>query len=60
MTSVNNDTSMGPQLYAMKKATEIQGQAVLKVLESAGAPQQSPQSSGAALTGVGQKIDIKA
>jgi hypothetical protein len=60
VTSVNNDSAVGPQLYAMKKATEVQANAVLKVLESSGVPQQGPQNSGAALTGVGQKLDIKA
>lgn len=60
MTGVSNDSAMGPQLYAMKKATEVQANAVLKVLESAGVPQQGPQQSGASLTGIGRKIDIQA
>jgi len=53
--------AIGPQLYSLKKATEVQGQAVLKLLE--GAESQSAQaqkSNGSELTGIGQNLDIKA
>lgn len=46
-------------LYAVKKAIELQSDAVLKVLESAQAPEQS-SSSGASVTGIGQNLDIRA
>jgi len=61
MDSVNTTLGMGPELYAMKKAMDTQAQGVLKVLESAQAPAvSSAGSSGASLTGMGQKLDIKA
>lgn len=59
MQSIGNEPSMGPQMYAMKKAIDVQAQSALKVLESAGVQASQQQSSGAALTGVGQKLDIK-
>lgn len=61
MDSLTTTTGMGPELYAMKKAVETQGQGVLKLLESAQAPQTSAApSAGASLTGIGQMLDIKA
>jgi hypothetical protein len=57
MDSLNNNLGMGPELYAMKKAMEIQGQGVMKVLESAS---PTPTVSGSELTGLGQNLDIKA
>lgn len=57
MDSINNNLGTGPELYAMKKAMEIQGQGVMEVLESA-AP--APTVSSSELTGLGQSLDIKA
>jgi len=61
MDSINSNMGMGPELYAMKKAVEVQGQGIMKVLESISpASSQSNTASGADLTGLGQKLDIKA
>lgn len=61
MDSINSTMGMGPELYAMKKAMDVEAQGIMKVLESAQAPADaSMQSSGASLTGVGQNLDIKA
>jgi hypothetical protein len=57
MDSVNSDSSGVAALYAMKKAMDIQGQGVLKVLESAQTP---VVGSGASVTGIGQRLDIRA
>jgi len=57
MDSINNNLGMGPELYAMKKAVETQGQGIMKVLESAS---PAPTVSGSELTGLGQNLDIKA
>lgn len=54
-------SNSGAALYAMKKAMEVEGQGILKVLESAQAPDSSSLgSSGASVTGIGQKLDIRA
>lgn len=61
MDSVNSTSSTGAALYAMKKAMEVQGQGILKVLESAQAPVSlSASSSGSSVTGIGQTLDIRA
>lgn len=62
MDSINSNADMGPQIYAMKKAMEIQGQGMMKVLESASVPSvgASDSSLGSALTGLGQTLDIRA
>jgi ribosomal protein L12E/L44/L45/RPP1/RPP2 len=58
-------TSQGPssqtELFAMKKATEVQEQQMSKILESAKVqPQDNTQNQMVAqLTGVGQSLDIK-
>lgn len=61
MDSINSNADMGAQVYAMKKAMEIQSQGVMKVLESASAPSiaSSDSSLGSALTGLGQTLDIR-
>lgn len=61
MDSINATMGMGPELYAMKKAIDVQSQGILKLLESAQAPvtSSSASSSGASLTGIGQQLDIK-
>lgn len=61
MDSINSNMGMGPELYAMKKAIDVQSQAILKVLESTSPTlAQSNTASGADLTGLGQNLDIKA
>ena len=71
MDSLNSNTGMGPQMYALKHATNSEAQNVLKVLESmdvlkrvdtpqAAVPIQEAASTGAELTGLGQKLDIRA
>lgn len=61
MDSINSNADMGAQIYAMKKAIEVQGQGIMKVLESAAAPSigASDSSLGSALTGLGQTLDIR-
>jgi hypothetical protein len=50
-----------PQLYAMKKAMDIQSQSMTKLLESAQElSQSSNQTSGSSLTGLGQTLDLRA
>jgi hypothetical protein len=61
MDSINSGTGTLPQIYAMKKAMEIQGQQVMKALESISPSSSQPNDvSGAGLTGLGQTLDIKA
>jgi len=61
MDSINSNMGMGPEIYAMKKAIDVQSQAILKVLESTSpASPHSNAASGADLTGLGQNLDIKA
>lgn len=57
MDSISSNVSSGLEIYAMKKALEIQGQGIMKVLESAS---PTPSVSGSELTGLGQNLDIKA
>ncbi len=60
MQGISSGPSAGPQMYAMKKAIDVQAQQTLKILESSSLQTQaSQQNSGASLTGVGQKLDIK-
>jgi len=52
---------MGPQIYALKKATEVQSEAVIKTLEGSGIQStQTQKSNGSGVTGIGQHLDIKA
>jgi hypothetical protein len=60
MDSINSSMGMGPQMYALKKAIDTQGQGIMKLLESTPAPSSSNASLGAELTGLGQTLDIKA
>lgn len=61
MDAINSTLGMGPEMYAMKKAIDTQGEGVLKLLESAQAPvAPSDPSSAAAVTGIGQQLDIRA
>ena len=60
MSEISSGPSLGAQLYAMKKATDVQSQAVLKVLESVDAQNAQLHSSKAAdITGIGKNLDIK-
>lgn len=61
MDSINSNMGMGPEIYAMKKAVETQGQGIMKLLESVATPPVPAQSSsGADVTGIGQNLDIRA
>ncbi|HZF69274.1 hypothetical protein [Sulfuricurvum sp.] len=61
MDSINSGIGTLPQIYAMKKAMEVQGQQVMKALESISPSSSQPNNvSGADLTGLGQNLDIKA
>lgn len=60
MDPLNSPVEMGPGMYAMKKAIETQGQAVMKVLESAQTPETSSTPGlSASVTGIGQNLDIR-
>ncbi|WP_295051440.1 hypothetical protein [Sulfuricurvum sp.] len=56
MDPISSGSGTGVEIYAMKKAMEVQGQGIMKVLESA---IPSSDLSGSGLTGLGQKLDIK-
>lgn len=61
MDPINSNTMTEPQLYAMKKAMDIQSQSMMKLLDSAQAlSQSSNQTSGSSLTGIGQTLDLRA
>lgn len=61
MNSIHSNIGTGPELYAMKKAIDVQAQGIMKMLESTSpASLQSNTASGADLTGLGQNLDIKA
>lgn len=60
MDSINSNMGTGLEMYAMKKAMETQGQGLMKLLDSAQAPEtQSEPSSSASITGLGQTLDIR-
>jgi len=61
MDAINAGTGTLPEIYAMKKAMEVQEQGVMKALESISPSSSQPSDvSGAGLTGLGQTLDIKA
>lgn len=61
MDSINSNSGTGLELYAMKKAIEVQGEGIMKILESAmPSSDLSGSISVSALTGLGQNLDIKA
>jgi hypothetical protein len=61
MDPINSGTGTLPQIYAMKKAMEVQGREVMKALESISPSSAQPSGiSGAGITGLGQTLDIKA
>ncbi|MBD3823248.1 MAG: hypothetical protein IE916_01890 [Epsilonproteobacteria bacterium] len=57
VSSSTNTTAGTLQIDAMKKAMNVQEQAIMKVLESS--QQQSAQVAAQA-TGIGQKLDVSA
>lgn len=59
MDPINSNTMSSPEIFAMKKAMEVQEQGVMKVLESAQTPAAS-STSGSSLTGIGQTLDFHA
>jgi len=63
MDGIQSAPSLDSQMYAMKKATDSQGENVLKLLETTSIDNKNsrPDSKlSAAITGLGQKIDLKA
>lgn len=60
MDFISSNIGMEVSINAIKKAIEIQGQGVMKLLESVSLPLPSPLNSGANLTGIGQSLDVKA
>ena len=61
MDPINSNTMSEPQIYAMKKAMEVQGQGLMKLLDSAQAPVESSNSTlASSLTGIGQNLDLRA
>lgn len=60
MDPINSNANTGPQMYAMKKAIEVQGEGIMKVLESAqNTNTESSAGSSASATGIGQNLDIR-
>lgn len=57
MDPINSGPSMDAQIYAMKKAVDVQEQGIMKVLESMTPPETS---TGSSITGLGQTLDIRA
>ncbi len=57
MDSISSNTMSVPQIYAMKKAMEIEEQGLMKILGSAIQPDIA---SGSSLTGLGQTLDLRA
>lgn len=59
MDSISSITISSPEMYALKKAIDLQGQGLMQVLESAQAPTEQ-QSSASSITGIGQTLDLRA
>jgi hypothetical protein len=59
MDPITSNTTTVPELYALKKAIDLQGQGVMQVLESAQAPTSQQQSSASSITGIGQTLDLR-
>lgn len=58
MDSIDSNLGMGPEIYAMKKAIQIQEQGLMKLLDSAQAPAITESSSSSSI-GLGQTLDIR-
>ncbi len=59
MDGIDSGPMAVTEMYALKKAIEVQGQGIMKVLDSASAPAVQP-NSGASITGIGQTLDLRA
>lgn len=60
MNPISSNVSAGTEMYAMKKAIDVQGQGLMKLLDSAQAPVSQPSStSNSSLSGIGQTLDIR-
>ncbi len=59
MDGIDSGLSSATQMYALKKAIDLQGQGIMKVLDSAQTPVVQ-QNSASAITGIGQTLDIRA
>jgi hypothetical protein len=61
MDPINSNSMTQPQIFAMKKAMEVEGQGLMKLLDSAQAPVESSNSTlASSLTGIGQNLDLRA
>ena len=63
MDGIQSAPSLDSQIYAMKKATDTQGQNVMKLLEATsvdGKSSTTNEQAIAAITGLGSNIDLKA
>lgn len=56
MDAISSSLGTGLEIYAIKKAIEVQGQGIMKILENA---IPSSDKLGSELTGLGQNLDIK-
>lgn len=56
MEPINSNVGIGTEIYAIKKAIEVQEEGIMKVLAS---ESSAPSVSGSELTGLGQNLDIK-
>lgn len=59
MDAISSNAVSSPEIFALKKAIEVQEQGVMKVLESTQVPTVS-SNSGSSLTGIGQTLDLRA
>lgn len=59
MDAISLNAVSSPEIFALKKAIEVQEQGVMKVLESTQVPTVS-SNSGSSLTGIGQTLDLRA
>lgn len=59
MDYINSNTMSASSVSALKKAIDLEGQVVMKVLESAQVP-PNEQNSGSSITGIGQTLDLRA
>lgn len=60
MDAVGGSSGAGTEIYAMKKAMEVESAVISKLLENDVSSLASGQVSGAELTGMGQNLDIRA
>ena len=59
MDPINSNTMSASSVSALKKAIDLEGQGVMKVLESAQV-RPNQQNSGSSITGIGQTLDLRA